>query len=101
MKLEFDSTVNYGLDEQEVATTNEDREKKTPWNTYAMEGLPATPIASPSLSAVHAMEKPADGDWLYFVTIDKNGTTVFSRDFSDHEAAIKKAQESGVLDSAR
>ena len=66
-----------------------------------MEGLPATPIASPSLSAVHAMEKPADGDWLYFVTIDKNGTTVFSHDFSDHEAAIKKAQESGVLDSAR
>ena len=47
------------------------------------------------------MEKPADGDWLYFVTIDKNGTTVFSHDFSDHEAAIKKAQESGVLDSAR
>ena len=101
MRLEFDSTVNYGLDEQEVATTNEDREKKTPWNTYASDGLPATPIASPSLTAVHAMEKPADGDWLYFVTVDKDGTTVFSHGFADHEKAIKKAQESGVLDSGR
>ena len=46
-RLEFDSTVNYPLDRQEVATTDEDRAKETPWNTYAKTGLPATPICSP------------------------------------------------------
>ena len=34
-KLEFDSTVNYPLDRREVATTDADRGKSTPWNTYA------------------------------------------------------------------
>lgn len=36
-RLEFDSTVNYPLDRQEVATTDADRAKLTPWNTYAAE----------------------------------------------------------------
>ena len=100
-KLEFDSTVNYSISEQEVATTSADRARETPWNTYAKEGLPATPIASPGLQAVHAMENPAEGDWLYFVTVDLDGRTVFNREFSDHEAAISESLDNGVLDSNR
>lgn len=101
MRLEFDSTVNYGLSEQEVATTDEDRGKKTAWNTYAMEGLPATPIASPSKEAIDAMENPATGDWLYFVTTHRDGTTVFSNNFDDHQRATRDSIENGVLDSNR
>ncbi|MBC2681633.1 endolytic transglycosylase MltG [Corynebacterium sp. 4HC-13] len=100
-KLEFDSTVNYGLDEQEVATTDADRQRETPWNTYAKQGLPDTPIASPGLQALHAVENPAQGDWLYFVTVDKNGRTVFNRDFAAHEQAIEESRANGVLDSNR
>lgn len=100
-RLEFDSTVNYDLAEQEVATTDEDRQRVTPWNTYAMDGLPSTPIAAPSEEAIRAMEKPADGDWLYFVTIDKEGHTVFNRDFEAHLRDTKLAEENGVLDSQR
>lgn len=99
--LQFDSTVNYDLDAQEVATTDEDRDRMTAWNTYSKKGLPETPIASPSVEALRAMERPADGDWLYFATIDHDGTTVFSRDFEDHEAAIAESRANGVLDSAR
>ena len=99
--LQFDSTVNYGLDEQEVATSDADRNTETPWNTYAKKGLPETPISSPSLAALHAMEDPAPGDWLYFVTVDMNGTTVFNSDFAAHEAAINEARRNGVLDSAK
>ena len=51
-KLEFDSTVNYPLDRREVATTDGDRGNSTPWNTYANDGLPATPICSPSTDAL-------------------------------------------------
>lgn len=96
-KLEFDSTVNYPLDVQAVATTPGDRATVTPWNTYASAGLPETPIASPSDGALTAAEKPATGKWLYFVTIDKKGTTVFSNTFGEHEKAIKQAQANGVF----
>ncbi|AQQ15349.1 putative aminodeoxychorismate lyase [Corynebacterium glaucum] len=101
MRLEFDSTVNYGLTDVEVATTDEDRAAVTPWNTYAMDGLPQTPIASPSMEAIDAMENPADGDWLFFVTVDQDGTTVFNSTFEDHLRDTQRAVDSGILDSQR
>lgn len=99
--LEFDSTVNYPLDRVEVATTDGDRGQLTPWNTYVRPGLPATPICSPSKPALLAAEQPAEGNWLYFVTIDLQGTTLFTRDYNEHLANIELAQRNGVLDSAR
>ncbi len=99
--LEFDSTVNYPLDRIEVATTDADRGQLTPWNTYVRPGLPATPICSPGQPALMAAEKPEPGDWLYFVTIDMQGTTLFTRDYEQHLANIELARHNGVLDSAR
>ncbi|NKY86963.1 endolytic transglycosylase MltG [Nocardia veterana] len=99
--LQLDSTVNYTLDRTELATTDADRARKTPWNTYAMAGLPATPISSPSLDALRAMENPTPGPWLYFVTIDKQGTTLFTESYSEHLRNIQRAQQSGILDSGR
>lgn len=101
MRLEFDSTVNYGLESVELATGDSDREKVTPWNTYAMDGLPKTPIASPSEEAIQAMEHPAEGEWLFFVTVDDKGTTVFSNTFEEHQANVQRAYDSGILDSQR
>lgn len=100
-RLEFDSTVNYALDRQEVATTDADRGRMTPWNTYVREGLPATPICSPGQPALAAAERPEPGDWLYFVTVDLQGTTLFTRDYQQHLANIELARQNGVLDSAR
>ncbi|MCX4091184.1 endolytic transglycosylase MltG [Nocardia sp. alder85J] len=99
--LQFDSTVNYTLDRTEVATTDADRARRTPWNTYAMSGLPATPISSPSLEALRAVENPAPGPWLYFVTVDKQGTTLFTDSYSEHLRNIDRARQSGILDSGR
>jgi UPF0755 protein len=99
--LEFDSTVNYPLDRIEVATTDADRGQHTSWNTYVRPGLPATPICSPGQPALAAAEQPAPGDWLYFVTIDMQGTTLFTRDYEQHLANIELAKRNGVLDSAR
>jgi UPF0755 protein len=99
--LEFDSTVNYPLDRIEVATTDADRAQNTPWNTYVRPGLPATPICSPGQPALGAAEQPEPGDWLYFVTIDMQGTTLFTRDYQQHLANIELAKRNGVLDSAR
>ena len=44
---------------------------------------------------------PAPGDWLYFVTVDMQGTTLFTRDYQQHLANIELARRNGVLDSAR
>lgn len=101
MRLEFDSTVNYGLADIEVATTDEDRATVTPWNTYARDGLPETPIAAASMEAITAMENPAEGNWLFFVTVDQDGTTVFNDTFEEHLADVQQALESGVLDTNR
>ena len=101
MRLEFDSTVNYGLPDVEVATPDEDRAQVTPWNTYAKDGLPETPIAAASMEAITAMENPADGNWLFFVTVDQDGTTVFNDTFEEHLADVQQALESGVLDTNR
>ncbi|WP_280305167.1 endolytic transglycosylase MltG [Nocardia abscessus] len=99
--LQFDSTVNYTLDRTEVATTDADRAQETAWNTYAMRGLPRTPIAAPSLNALRAMENPEAGPWLYFVTVDKQGTTLFTDDYQEHLRLIARAQRSGILDSSK
>ena len=99
--LEFDSTVNYPLDRREVATSDADRALKTPWNTYVSQGLPATAICSPGVDALRAAEHPEQGDWLYFVTIDTQGTTLFTKDYQQHLANIELAKRNGVLDSAR
>ncbi|HUH68151.1 MAG TPA: endolytic transglycosylase MltG [Mycobacterium sp.] len=99
--LEFDATVNYPLDRREVATSDADRAQRTPWNTYVSQGLPATAICSPGVDALHAAERPQPGDWLYFVTIDAQGTTLFTRDYQQHLANIELAKRNGVLDSAR
>jgi UPF0755 protein len=99
--LEFDSTVNYPLDRREVATSDADRAERTPWNTYVSQGLPAAAICSPGVEALHAAEHPEPGDWLYFVTIDAQGTTLFTRDYQQHLANIELAKHNGVLDSAR
>lgn len=101
MQLQFDSTVNYALADQEIATTDDDRAAATPWNTYAMDGLPYGPIGSPGLDALRAMENPAEGAWLYFVTVDMQGTTRFADDYPEHERNQSEAIANGVLASGR
>ncbi len=96
--LQFDSTVNYALSEQEVATTDIARQTETPWNTYVKQGLPATPICSPSPEAISALIDPVEGPWLYFVTVNKEGTTKFNATMEEHERDIEIARKNGVFD---
>ncbi|WP_278312998.1 endolytic transglycosylase MltG [Lolliginicoccus levis] len=101
MMLQFDSTVNYALDSVEIGTTDADRARVTPWNTYAKLGLPQTPISSPSVEALQATENPAEGDWIYFVTIDLEGTTVFTNTYEEHQRQVDIASQNGVFSSGR
>ncbi len=96
MPLQFDSTINYKLNQPHIRTSDEDRAASGPYNTYVSPGLTPTPIGSPSQQAVAAALKPEGGDILYFVKCDKNGTSCFATTFEEHNANDQKAQREGV-----
>jgi UPF0755 protein len=70
MPLQFDSTVSYALGIQELQLNAEQLKAESPYNTYQVKGLPATPINSPGEAALEAALAPAQGKWLYFVAVN-------------------------------
>ena len=84
-KLEMDSTANYTAAITNIDVHGEAYTSKTEWNTYQREGLPVTPIGAVGERALAAVENPADGNWLYFVTVDKQGTTLFAQSYEKHK----------------
>jgi len=95
-KLQMDSTAQYGYGEMHdgtVSSSAEALEDDNPWNTYVHEGLPIGPIANPGDTAIKAAMEPADGPWLYFVTVNLDtGETVFTTTYSEHLQAVEQWQ---------
>ncbi len=86
MKLQFDSTVFYGLHTYGTRATSQQILSKSPYNTYRYTDLPPGPIDSPGLAAIQAALHPAAGNWLYFVTVDlKTGLTKFTNSFAQEQ----------------
>nr|WP_254281130.1 endolytic transglycosylase MltG [Frigoribacterium sp. VKM Ac-2836] len=95
MLLQSDATVAYGTgNTHRVTTTDEERgDANNAYNTYVHEGLPVGPISNPGDLALNAALNPADGTWLYFVTVNLDtGETAFSTTFGEHQAAVKQWQ---------
>jgi UPF0755 protein len=93
--LQMDSTAQYGFNEDDgtVSTSADALTDDNPWNTYVHPGLPIGPIANPGDVAIDAAMHPADGDWLYFVTVNLNtGETVFTTNVDDHNRAVAQWQ---------
>ncbi|MGW6390322.1 endolytic transglycosylase MltG [Streptomyces sp. NPDC055103] len=87
MALQMDSTLNYALGRSTVDTTFDDTKIASPYNTYERKGLPPTPIGNPGEQALDAVIRPADGDWLYFVTVAP-GDTRFTADYALHQENV-------------
>ena len=77
-----------------VTTTDEERgDAGNAYNTYVHEGLPVGPISNPGDLALDAAVNPADGAWLFFVTVDlDSGETTFSDTFAQHQEAVAQWQ---------
>ncbi len=70
MRLQLDSTVNYGLGTSDLHLSAAQLASDTPYNTYVHQGLPPTPIGAPGEQAMEAALHPAKGRWIYFVSTD-------------------------------
>ncbi|GAA4064210.1 hypothetical protein GCM10023065_14370 [Microbacterium laevaniformans] len=95
--LQMDSTAQYGYNEINKGTASSSAEalaNDNPWNTYLHPGLPIGPIANPGDLAIDAAMHPADGPWLYFVTVNLDtGETIFSTTYAEHEKAVAQWQQ--------
>jgi UPF0755 protein len=83
MPLQLDSTIHYAEGKRgKITTTDAERAKKGPYNTYLNQGLPPTPIDNPGMHSITSALHPAPGSWLYFVTVDpETGKTLFATTF--------------------
>jgi UPF0755 protein len=83
MALQLNATVQYATNSQgQIMLSNKATKINSPYNTYRFAGLPPTPIANPSNDAIVATLNPANGDWLYFITVAPKDTR-FTKDFTE------------------
>lgn len=101
MRLQTDPTVIYGLGEAFDGNLRRSHlSQANPYNTYAVHGLPPTPIALPGREAIHAALHPKSGDALYFVARG-DGSHYFSATFEEHADAVRRFQKSERRDDYR
>lgn len=89
MRLQADPTVVYALthglgDMQGEPLLRGHLKIDSPYNTYRNSGLPPAPIANVGESAIRAVLKPADTNYLFFVA-DGRGGHLFSKDYEEHK----------------
>ena len=92
MPLQADPTIIYPITrgkplgrrilQSEVRAVNQ-------YNTYAMTGLPAGPIANPGRESIDAVLDPAQSTALYFVA-DGTGGHVFADTLEQHNVNVQK-----------
>jgi len=90
MKLQSDPTIIYGITKgypigRRIRQSEIDAQ--TPYNTYAIPGLPVGPICNPGKDAILAVLNPAGSDDLYFVA-DGTGGHVFAQTMAEHEKNV-------------
>jgi UPF0755 protein len=95
MRLQTDPTVMYATmlrnGRWSSNISRKDLAAPHPYNTYAVDGLPPGPIASPGEAALAAALAPDDCRDLYFVSRN-DGSHVFCPDLKCHAAAVQKWQ---------
>ena len=109
MRLQSDPTIIYGLVGGKATLgrpiMRAEIEKWTPYNTYAIDGLPPGPIANPGRAALEAAAHPAPTRDLYFVA-DGTGGHVFSESLDQHSRNVQnwrrleKEKTDGAVDRA-
>jgi len=91
MRLQCDPTSLYARwmsgDLRFSAPLSDDIRRSHRFNTYTVGGLPPTPIAIPSATAIEAAKAPLPGKDLYFVATGRGGHT-FAPSLKDHNRNV-------------
>jgi UPF0755 protein len=90
MKLQSDPTIIYGITKGYPlgrGIRESEIQADTPYNTYAITGLPPTPICNPGKDSIAAVLNPAPSPDLYFVANGKGGH-VFAATMAQHEKNV-------------
>lgn len=105
--LQVDAAFNYQfkLEGKDIKHSNELKQSElnnaaNPYNTYKNKGLTPTPIGNPGENALKAAMDPPLGKWLYWVTVDAQGTTLFAENDVQHQKNIQVGCKNGYLTSA-
>ncbi len=89
--LQTDSSVHYVVGTPDsVFTSASDRAIDSPWNTYKYPGLPAGPIAIPSMSSINAVLHPTPNNYWFFLTTLDTGKVIYSKTADEHTANVYK-----------
>jgi UPF0755 protein len=101
MPLQLDSSVHYLKNTRgQIFLSNKSTKLKSPYNTYQNYGLPPAPIGNPGLAALKAAIAPAEGDWLFFITVAP-GDTRFTKSFSEFNSwklVYQKNRKAGAFE---
>ena len=92
MKLDADPTVIYPITRGKPLgrrIRRSELQANNGYNTYAMAGLPAGPIANPGRESIAAVLNPAQTKALYFVA-DGTGGHIFANTLAEHNANVQK-----------
>ncbi len=93
MRLQSDPTIVYGIVGGKGSLgrgiLRSEVEHATPYNTYAVDGLPPGPIANPGRAALEAVANPSRTRDLYFVA-DGTGGHVFAESLDEHGRNVQK-----------
>jgi UPF0755 protein len=108
MKLQSDPTIVYGLvggrGTLGRGILRSEIDRPTPYNTYAIEGLPPGPIANPGRAALEAVANPSRTKDLYFVA-DGSGGHAFADSLEGHQRnvarwrAVEKSRQAPPADA--
>ncbi|QQZ10776.1 endolytic transglycosylase MltG [Heyndrickxia vini] len=90
MPLQTDPTVLYSLGKHKKRVTYEDLKVDSPYNTYKIQGLPPSPIASAGEMSIEAAINPAKTEYLYFLAASKTGTIYYSKTLAEHNELKEK-----------
>lgn len=103
MPMQADPTVIYAMRLAGIWNGNirrQDLQIDSPYNTYRYPGLPPGPIASPGRASLVAALRPADVDYLYFVSRN-DGSHVFASTLAEHNRNVARWQIRYFRDGGR
>ncbi len=100
MPLQMNTTVEYAAKLRgQIRMSYKQLEINSKYNTYKYRGLPPSPIGNPGEEAMAASVNPADGDWLFFVTV-KPQDTRFTKSIDQFNIWVnefRKNEEAGLF----